>query len=277
VAASRRNTSQRLTLAILLLASITVITVAYKGEAQRAIGSVRNAAADVVAPLQRGVAAVLHPIGNLFAGMAGYGGVLGENQRLQLEVGHLRRQLIEAAQSQSQLDQLRSEQNLPFADGIPEVLGEVISSPASNFDLTIEVDRGTSDGVGVGMPVVSGVGLVGSVISAGQHTAIVQVLTDPRSEVGVRFGTGNVAVAVGQGEGDPLQLQDVSETSVTSRGAAVVTSGLDLAAYPSGIPVGTVASVHHTGGSLTSQVLVTPLVNLLVLQYVAVLQWFPPA
>ena len=277
MAASRRNTSQRLTLAILLLASITVITVAYKGEARRAIGSVRNGAADVVAPLQRGVAAVLHPIGNLFAGMAGYGGVLGENQRLQLEVGHLRRQLIEAAQSQSQLDQLRSEQNLPFADGIPEVLGEVISSPASNFDLTIEVDRGTSDGVGVGMPVVSGVGLVGSVISAGQHTAIVQVLTDPRSEVGVRFGTGNVAVAVGQGEGDPLQLQDVSETSVTSRGAAVVTSGLDLAAYPSGIPVGTVASVHHTGGSLTSQVLVTPLVNLLVLQYVAVLQWFPPA
>ena len=153
----------------------------------------------------------------------------------------------------------------------------MISSPSSNFDLTIEIDRGTSNGVGVGMPVVSGVGLVGSVISAGRHTAIVQVLTDPRSEVGVRFGTGDVAVAVGQGAGEPLQLQDVSETSVTSHGAAVVTSGLDLAAYPSGIPVGTVASVHHTGGSLTSQVLVTPLVNLLVLQYVAVLQWFPPA
>ncbi|MGO9963114.1 MAG: rod shape-determining protein MreC [Acidimicrobiales bacterium] len=277
MAASRRNTSQRLTLVILLLASVTVITVAYKGEARRAIGSVRNGAADVVAPLQRGVAAVLHPIGNLFAGMAGYGGALGENQRLQLEVGQLRRQLIEASQSQSQLDQLRSEQNLPFADGIPEVLGEVISSPSSNFDLTVEIDRGTANGVGVGMPVVSGVGLVGSVISAGQHTAIVQVLTDPRSEIGVRFGNGNVAVAVGQGAGNPLQLQDVSETSVTSRGAAVVTSGLDLAAYPSGIPVGTVASVHHTGGSLTSQVLVTPLVNLLVLQYLAVLQWFPPA
>jgi rod shape-determining protein MreC len=277
VAASRRNTSQRLTLVILLLASITVITVAYKGEARRAITSVRNGAADVVAPLQRGVAAVLHPIGNLFAGMAGYGGALSENQRLQLEVGELRRQLIEATQSQVQLDQLRSEQNLPFADGIPEVLAEVISSPSSNFDVTIEIDRGTSDGVGVGMPVVSGVGLVGSVISAGRDTAIVQVLTDPRSETGVRFGTGNVAVAVGQGQGEPLQLQDVSETSVASRGAPVFTSGLDLAAYPSGIPVGTVSSVHHTGGSLTSQVLVTPLVNLLVLQYVAVLQWFPPA
>ena len=216
MATSRRNTSQRLTLVILLLASITVITVAYKGEARHVISSVRNGAGDVVAPVQRGIAAVLHPIGNLFAGMAGYGGALSENQRLQLEVGQLRRQLIEAGQAQQQLDQLRTDQNLPFADGIPEVLAEVISSPPSNFDLTIEIDRGIANGVGVGMPVVSGVGLVGSVVSAGQHTSTVQVLTDPRSEVGVRFGTGDVAVAVGQGEGDPLQLQDVSETSVAA-------------------------------------------------------------
>ncbi len=277
MAASRRNTSQRLTLVILILASITVVTVAYKGEARQVISSVRNGAGDAVAPVQRGIAAVLHPIGNLFAGMAGYGGALSENQRLQIEVGRLRRQLIEAQQAQEQLDQLRLEQNLPFAGGIPEVLAEVISSPSSNFDLTIEIDRGTSNGVGVGMPVVSGVGLVGSVISAGEDTAVVQLLTDPRSLVGVRFGNGIVAVAQGQGEGDPLQLQYVSEASVTYPGAPVVTSGLDIAAYPSGIPVGTVASVRHTGGSLTSQVLVTPLVNLSILQYVAVLQWLPPA
>ena len=102
MAGSRRNTSQRLTLVILLLASITVITVAYKGEARHVIGSVRNGAADVGgSPLQRAVASVLHPVGNFFAGMADYGGALGENQRLQLEVGQLRRQLIESEQAQS--------------------------------------------------------------------------------------------------------------------------------------------------------------------------------
>ena len=277
MAASRRNTSQGLTLVILLLASITVITIAYKGEARHAVASVRNGAGDVVAPVQRGIAAVLHPVGNLFAGIVDYGGALSENQRLQLEVGQLRRRLIEDQQAGEQLNQLRSEESLPFADGIPEVLGQVISLPSSNFDLTIEINRGTSNGVGAGMPVVSGVGLVGSVIAAGQHTAVVQLLTDPRSDVGVRFGPGNVAVAQGQGEGNPLLLQGVSETSVTRRGALVVTSGLDVAAYPSDIPVGTVSSVRHAGGSLTSEVLVTPLVNLSVLQYVAVLQWFSPA
>jgi rod shape-determining protein MreC len=277
VASSRRNTSQRLTLVILLLASITVITLAYKGEARRAVTSVRNGAGDVFSPIQRGIAAVLHPVGNLFAGMADYGGALSENQRLQLEVGQLRRQLMEAQQAQAKLDQLQADQNLPFLDGIPEVLAQVISSPSSNFDLTIELDRGTSNGVGVGMPVVSGAGLVGSVIAAGQDTSVVQLITDQRSDVGVRFGTGNVAVAQGQGEGDPLQLEDLSETSATSPGALVVTSGLDVAAYPAGIPVGTVSSVRHPGGSLTSEVLVTPLVNVSALQYVAVLQWLSPA
>ena len=277
MASSRRNTSQRLTLVILLLASITVITLAYKGEARRAVTSVRNGAGDVFSPIQRGIAAVLHPVGNLFAGMADYGGALSENQRLQLEVGQLRRQLMEAQQAQAKLDQLQADQNLPFLDGIPEVLAQVISSPSSNFDLTIELDRGTSNGVGVGMPVVSGAGLVGSVIAAGQDTSVVQLITDQRSDVGVRFGTGNVAVAQGQGEGDPLQLEDLSETSATSPGALVVTSGLDVAAYPAGIPVGTVSSVRHPGGSLTSEVLVTPLVNVSALQYVAVLQWLSPA
>ena len=277
MASSRRNTSQRLTLVILLLASITAITLAYRGEARHVVNSARNGVGDVLSPVQRGIAAVLRPVGNLFAGVANYGGALSDNRRLQLEVGQLRSQLIQAGQAQEQLDQLLSDQHLPFAQGIPKVLAQVISSPASNFDQTIEIDRGTSDGVGTGMPVVSGAGLIGTVISAGRSSAVVQLLTDPRSDVGVRFGAGNVALAQGQGEGDALQLQYVSETSVTRRGADVVTSGLETAAYPAGIPVGTVSSVRHTGGSLTSQVLVTPLVNLSVLQYVAVLQWLSPA
>jgi rod shape-determining protein MreC len=276
VATSRRNTSQRLTLVILLLTSITVVTIAYRGEARHVVSSVRNGVADVLSPVQRGISAVLDPIGNLFSGVVNYGGSLSENQRLQLEVGQLRRRLLEANQAQQQLDQLQSDENLPYADGIPEVLAQVISSPASNFDLTIEIDRGTSNGVGSGMPVVAGPGLVGMVVSASSSTATVQLLTDPRSDIGVRYGAGDVAVAQGQGQGNPLQLQYVSETSAATRGEPVVTSGLDTAAYPSGIPVGTVSSVRHTGGSLTSEVLVTPIVNLNVLQYVAVLQWLSP-
>lgn len=279
MATSRRNTSQRLTLVILLLASITVITLDYRGDARGAVTSVRNAAADALAPVQRVVAAVLNPVGNLFAGMANYGGALNENQRLQDEVGQLRRQLLEAQFAQQQLQQVLAAQHLRYANGIPQVLAQVISAPASNFQLTVEIDRGTSSGVGVGMPVVSGAGLVGQVISAGSGTAVLRLVTDPQSSVGVRYGSNPVSVAVADGQGaqSPIALRFVTATSTPRVGATVFTSGLVPAAFPEGIPVGTVSSVRRTPGSITSQVQLTPLVNLTDLQYVAVLQWLPPA
>jgi rod shape-determining protein MreC len=276
VATTRRNTSQRLTLVILLLASITVVTLDYRGDARHVISSVRNAAADVLSPLQRGAAAALHPIGNLFAGLVNYGSVLSDNERLQTEVDQLRQRLIQSQFDEQELTQILSQQHLPFVAGIPQVLAEVISSAPSNFDADIEIDRGTKQGVGPGMPVVSGAGLVGQVVSAGSDTALVRLITDPASQVGVRFGTATIAVAHGQGEDEPLGLEDVT-THVPRTGAHVVTSGLEGAAFPGDIPVGTVSFVQHAGGTLTSRVQVVPIVNLADLQYVTVLQWFPPA
>ncbi|MGO8871621.1 MAG: rod shape-determining protein MreC, partial [Acidimicrobiales bacterium] len=207
MATSRRNTSQRLTLVILLLASFTFITLDYRGEARHAITSVRNTAGDVLSPIQGVIAAGLHPIGDLFSGAVNYGGALSENQRLQQEVGQLRQRLYESQAAAGQLRQLLGELHLPFAAGVPQVLGQVIDEPASNFELTIEIDKGTAAGVGTGMPVVSGAGLIGSVISASAHTAVVRLVTDSGSQIGVRFPDGTVAVASGQGEGDPLIAQ----------------------------------------------------------------------
>lgn len=277
MATSRRNTSQRLTLVILILASLTVITLDYRGTARSEIDSLRSGVADVLAPVQRVVAVGLHPVGNLFSGAFNYGGALNENTRLQQEVGRLRQQLYESQTAETQLHQLLAEQHLPFASGIPVVLGEVISAPGSNFQLDLELDRGTADGVAVGMPVVAGAGLVGAIVSTAVHTSVVQLVTDTRSQVGIRFPDGTIAVASGQGDGDALSAPFLSATAGPKRGDLAMTSGLEGAAFPSGLPVGTVTSVRHSGGAVTSQAQITPIVNLNNLQYVAVLQWLPPA
>lgn len=279
MATARRHTSQRLTLVILLLASVTAITLDYRGAASRDIGSVRNAAMDVISPVQRAIAAALHPIGNFFSGAVNYGAAVSQNVRLQNEIGTLRRQVLENAQAEHQLQQVLAEEHLPFVQNIPTELAGVISGSSSNFELTFEINRGTSNGVGVGMPVVSGAGLVGTVISAGSSTSVVRLITDPSSAVGVRFGTGNsVAVAVGQGSGDPLRLDFVTAAMAPRVGETVYTSGLTGSdAYPEGIPVGTISSVSKADGSLTRTVLVQPAATLGDAQYVAVMQWLPPA
>lgn len=279
MATTRRNTSQRLTLVILLLASITVITLDYRGSASRDIGSLRSAARDVISPIQRGISAALRPVGNFFAGAVNYGSAAAENSRLQNEIGTLRRQVLENAQAEHQLQQILSLQHLPFVQNIPTADAEVISGSTSNFQLTIEIDRGTSNGVAVGMPVVSGAGLVGDVIAAGSSTSVVQLMTDPRSDVGVSFGpSSSVAVAQGQGAGAPLSLLNVTASMTPKVGERVYTSGITGANnYPGGIPVGYITSVSPPNGSLTRTVLVKPYASFSDIQYVSVMQWLPPA
>jgi rod shape-determining protein MreC len=276
VATTRRNTSQRLTLVILLLASVTAVTLDYRGSVSHGVDHVRNGALDAIAPIQRVLSGALRPIGDFFAGAVNYGSAVSDNRRLQAELGALRRQVLQNQAAAQQLQQILDEQHLPFVANIPTVLAEVISGSASNFLQTIEIDRGTSSGVGAQMPVVAGPGLLGLVLSAGRSTSVVQLITDPHSSFGVRFGTTTwVAVANGQGAGNALTLSGVTASMQPKKGQVVYTSGLTGAAYPAGIPIGTVSAVHYAGGSLTKTVLVEPLANLEGVGYVSVMQWFP--
>jgi rod shape-determining protein MreC len=272
-----RRASQRLTLVMLVLASITVITLDYRGDARSSIASVRDGARDVLSPVQHLVSDVLHPIGDLFSGAVNYGAARNENQVLQAENGRLQRELAENGVAEQQLSQILSQLHLPFVENVKTVPAQVIDGAPSNFDLEIEIDQGMSDGIGDGMPVVAGPGLVGSIVSAGSHTAMVRLVTDPHSSVGVRFGDNQFAVVGGQGPNDPLALQFVQSGETVHTGEVITTSGLLGATFPADIPVGTVSSVQSTAGTYTEIATVNPYVNFGVLQYVTVLQWLPPA
>ena len=272
-----RRTSQRLTLVMLILASATIITINYRGDARSTISALRNTARDVVSPLQRLISDILHPVGDFFSGAVNYGGAENENRVLREENARLRRQVAESGVATQQLSQLLTQLHLPFVENLRAVQAQVINQSPSNFDQEIEIDQGTSDGVGTGMPVVAGAGLAGSIVSASAHTAMVELVTDPRSGVGVRFGNNQFAVAAGQGPGDPLALQFVQSGEVVHKGEVVTTSGLLGGAYPADLPVGTVSSVQKTPGAYTVGASVTPFVDFGDLQYVTVLQWLPPA
>jgi rod shape-determining protein MreC len=274
--AATRHTSQRLTLLMLVLASITVLTLDYHGEASRAIGHVRSGVADVFAPLQRGVAAALHPLGDVVSGSVHYGELETVNAQLRAEIGSLQRQASLDHYTLAAAEQITVLNRLPFVQ-VPSVPAEVISEPSSNFDHTIEIHLGTSSGIGPGMPVVGDAGLVGTVLSASSSYATVQLLTDPRSTIGVRVGSSFFR-ATGTGRALDLQtLETGSGASAPRAGDRAVTSGQDNGAYPPSIPVGVISSVAISASGVVSTITLTPLVNLSTIQYVSVLQWLPPA
>ncbi|MDA8296557.1 MAG: rod shape-determining protein MreC [Actinomycetota bacterium] len=280
--ATTRRTSQRVTLLMLVLASITVLTLDYHGEANKVITSVRNRVGDGLSPIQRAIAAVLHPIGDAVSGAFHYGAVQQQNQVLMNEIGTMRRELAANNQASAEARSVLALDHLPWVGNLTPLDAVVLAGPSSNFEYTMEIDRGSSSGVAAGMPVVGASGFVGTVVSTGANHAVVRLLQDPRSTIGVRIGDRgtDLGIVTGAGRHANLAVTLFSSHTPIHKGELVYTSGTSgsgVSAYPAGIPVATVTSVHATTGGLGVTVSLRPLVDPTTLEYVAVLLWTPPA
>ena len=273
--AVRRASRPRFVLLLLVLTAGTIITLGYRTHSNGWIGKVKGYASDVFAPVHRGVLDAFRPVVDFFQGAVDYGSLRHQNASLRQQLGQARRAGAAAADQQRQLQALTALQNLPFAPSLNHVAAEVIDTGFSNFELTIELNRGSDAGVRVGMPVVSGEGLVGRIVQSNRSTSTVLLVIDPSSSVGVRDGPA-VGVASGQGLGSQLRVDYVFPQTRPQKNDVMVTSGLQGGIFPPGIPVGKVKSVGYHNGDLQENVTLAPLVDMVSLQFVDILKWLPP-
>ncbi len=141
------------------------------------------------------------------------------------------------------------------------------------------INRGSTSGVDLDMPVVTPEGIVGRVVGVGPVSAQVMLITDERSAAGAvvgQLGESNALGSVrGFGKNGLLEMRYVSGLETVSVGDYVVTTGQDRI-YPPGLNVGTVVEVV-TGSATTPHIIrVKPGARLDSLREVAVLQ-LPPA
>jgi rod shape-determining protein MreC len=144
----------------------------------------------------------------------------------------------------------------------------------SNFDWTIEIDKGSSNGIKRDMPVMSWQGLVGRVIHVTPFGSQVLLLTHPDSDVATRLvESQETGLLQGQGRSD-LVMSSIDQTAEVGVGEPVMTSGYSGGLFPPGIPVGTVSKVEHDPATGALQVDVAPDVDFSKLDVVLVITSF---
>jgi rod shape-determining protein MreC len=238
------------------------------------IGSTKGVARDVYSPVQSGVDWALDPVRNAVRGVRSQGQLEEENARLREQLEAARGDALEAQNAQRELRALYDLYNIRYLPDVPRVTSRVIASTSSNFELTLSIDTGENDGIAVGMPVVTGSGLIGRVVETSQSRSTVALITDPSSAIGVRVGTtGDIGVAKGTGPGQPMNVDLLDTELPIVVGEVMITSGLQSGAYPAGIPVGTIRDTDTPAGQLTRSVTIDPVVDLSRLDFVQVLQW----
>ena len=274
MAVYRRPTRARFTLLLLVLTSITLLTLDERGAGSGAIEAVKDGARDLFAPVQDASDSVFEPVGNFVGGIIHYGDLETENERLREENAELRGAVLRADDAERERQALIDQLNLGNASDIPRVDARVVATNPSNFELSIEIDKGSSQGVADGMPVVTGTGLVGRISNVSRNRAVVQLLVDDDFSVGIRVDPqGDTGVATGHGIRLPMTVDLLDPSTKLEQGQVIVTSGLQQSQFPPGIPVGTVSAATSRTNALQQDVEITPVIDLGRLAFVTVLQW----
>lgn len=248
---------------LLCITALTLITIDVRGGNSGPLGAVRSTVREAFSPLQKGVNSVASPVGNFFDGVVHASQLKSDNAKLRREVTKQKTQNKTYVAAVSENDRLRKLLKLVNDLDVSNTTAHVITGSPSNFETTLQVDKGSSSGVKVGDPVVEGYGLVGRVIDVSKSRATVLLITDPTSGVGVRDARSEVVgIAQGQSGQTTMAMQFVDPDADIKRGDTIVTSGLQDGRYPANIPVATVKTVKRNSSGLTKDVTLTPIVEI---------------
>jgi len=225
----------------------------------RTLQTVRKVAGTILYPLQM---AALMPRDAIF----GVGDYFSSLSALEKQVRELKRQQIASALLLQQAQQRVAENNqlrrlIDAREHLPikSMLAEILYDARDVNSRKIILDRGSQQGLVLGLPVIDHQGVVGQVTRVFPFTSEVTLLTDKEQAIPVQLlRNGLRSVAYGRGKAGTLELRFTAPNADIQVGDIVVTSGLD-GVYPAGLAVARVSQVENSAAGSFGGVICQPL------------------
>jgi rod shape-determining protein MreC len=254
----------------LVIVALALITITFRSPTAGALHDIQGAGSTALRPFQIAATRIAQPFRDAYDYIHSLATAREDNKKLKRENQNLRAKDLHraalAAQVPALLKLLHFVQGPTFPSDYRAVNTAVISPPGGPFAHSLAIEAGSSDGVRLDSPVVSGDGLVGIVSNVFPDTATVTLLSDPNSFVAATDLKTGVRGMVHTGPGGTLILDQVPKQFRVQAGDKLVTAGTHTARYPDlypyGIPIGTVSSVNATDTATFLQVQVQPFANL---------------
>lgn len=165
-----------------------------------------------------------------------------QNKDLQAEIDRLRIEeggIVEDARQGQRLQQLLAFKEKYVYRTLP---AQIIGTSGSEQSRILSINKGSKDGVGVDMPVITPDGVVGRIREVYPHSSQILEISDPTSGAGVILATTRIrGILRGNGLGQP-QVVNIMPDERIKAGEPVITSGGDQI-FPRGMAVGVVDRV----------------------------------
>ena len=200
---------------------------------------------------------------------------LAELDQLHLQVDSLQRENEQLREIQGEYQLLldlfdRARESPEFGRQTAAVIGY----DTSPLFRSIIIDKGSDDGVFVGMPVESARGLVGQVFRATAHSAMVILISDNISSIPARLDASRATGIVrGGGLGGAMTMDWIGLEEQAAVGEVVLTSGLG-GNFPQDMVIGRVVDLEKRESDLFQRAVVQPVVDFNSLELVFVITDF---
>jgi len=272
-----RARSARLVVVTLVSISLVTITLDYRQGDSGPLAAMGDVALAVISPLQEAVSKVTKPIGNFFSTLVRLPSIRHDNEELRGRVSELETEIATTTDVSARLNELEALLGLreSLGPGLSTTGAQVIANGVSNFEWTITIDKGSSDGLAEGMPVVAAAGLVGRVMQVTSDSAVVLLILDPDSFVAGRLDVSRTTGLVsGEAEHD-LRMALVDTETEVQPGEQIVTAGYQIpgiaeGVFPPGILIGSVSRVLPNEADLEKFITIRPAVDFSALDVVLV-------
>lgn len=173
---------------------------------------------------------------------------------------------------ETELSNIRLRHLLKFKKNLTEqvIAAEVIGKDPSAWFKTVIIDKGLTDGILKGLPVVVPEGIAGQVIDVAQHYSKVLLIIDANSAVDTLVQRTRARGIVNGSQVGLCFLKYVLRKDDIIIQDTVVTSGLD-GVFPKGLKVGYVSKVIKRNSGIFQEVEVIPFVDFEKLEEVLVI------
>jgi len=269
----------RVPLLLLLLIALALLAIASDRRAlesgRRDAGWVPGLVLELAAPVQRALGAPVEAVRGAWRRYVDLLAVRADNDHLRERVAQLEEENLQFREALVESGRLKRIAEMRTDLEVPMRPAQVVGQDVSPWFRSVLLDRGRSDGVRAGMPVLTESGVVGLLTATSPHASRTLLLLDPQSSVdgivqrsrarGIVRGTGN----------EQLDFEFFVRGDDVRVGDVVITSGFG-GTFPKGLHLGEVVAVHADPGDFVHRATLRPAVDFGRLEQVFVLLWRGP-
>lgn len=254
-----KSTGFRILLAIAVVLLACLIAAATLADGTSPLTS---AVSTVFSPLQSACSYISDQFDDFTGGFISADAYKDRVEELEQQVAEYQSKLVDYEKLQKQVESY--EKFLGVKEKNPDfqfVAGTVIGRDSADAFGSFVLNCGSSDGVSVGDPVISGEYLIGLVSEVNLTSCVVLSVSDPKVSAAayeIRSGeTGYTQTTTKLGVEGLIKLSGLSRSTAVAPGGIVCTSGVG-GVFPRGLIIGTVTAVEKEEGDISYYAEVKP-------------------